>query len=113
MKPIKTIVSLACVAVSLTAAALDHKNISHDTLSAERFALIADGKPALIVVDESENSAVRIAASSLAADFGRVCGENAEVSSSPTAGARVVVAGTYDGPTLKALSRARWWIFRN
>ena len=106
MKPIKTIVSLACVAVSLTAAALDHKNISHDTLSAERFALIADGKPALIVVDESENSAVRIAASSLAADFGRVCGENAEVASSPSAGARVVVAGTYDGPTLKALSRA-------
>jgi len=89
---------------SLSVSALDNKGICHDSLSENRFTLVENGAPTAIVVDEAENSAVKIAAANLSADFGRVCGTDAALLGQPSGG-RVIMAGTVDGPTLKNLVR--------
>ncbi len=88
----------------LSADAIDHKGISHHSLSPERFTLIEQGNPTSIVVNDGENSAVRIAASSLAADFGRVGGTDARLLGAvPGEASRIIIAGAFDGPTLRPL----------
>lgn len=67
------------------------------------FAVIAAGKPADIIVDDSENPAVKIAAATLADDFGRVCGTKAAVKNSAAAGTRMVIAGTIGNAAIKNL----------
>ncbi|MDE6269243.1 MAG: glycosyl hydrolase 115 family protein, partial [Muribaculaceae bacterium] len=64
------------------------------------------GQPTPIFVDADENSAVRIAAANLSADFGRVGGTNAPLVEQPGA-KRVIMAGTADGPTLKQLVKSK------
>ena len=49
-----------------------------------RFAVVRDGKPLDIVCDQSDYEGVRIAATSLAGDFGRVCGADARVGELPS-----------------------------
>ena len=105
MKKLRLFLLALCAAGSFAAAAIDHKGITSDHLAADRFTLIENGAPAAIVVADGENSAVRIAAANLAADFGRVGGTEAPVLAAP-AGKRVIMAGTFDGPTLKALAKA-------
>lgn len=105
MKKLRILLLALCAAGSLAAAAIDHKGITSDNLAADRFTLIENGMPTAIVVADGENSAVRIAAANLAADFGRVGGTEAPVLATP-AGKRVIMAGTFDGPTLKALAKA-------
>lgn len=85
-----------------TAAALDHPGITHSDGAPGRFALMERGVPTPIYVDKDENSAVRIAADNLAADFGRVGGAAAERTDEPS-GRRLIMAGVFDGPTLKTL----------
>ena len=105
MKKLRLFLLALCAAGSFAAAAIDHKGITSDHLAADRFTLIENGAPAAIVVADGENSAVRIAPANLAADFGRVGGTEAPVLAAP-AGKRVIMAGTFDGPTLKALAKA-------
>lgn len=95
--------ALAALSV-LSADAIDHKGITHHSLSPERFTLIEQGNPTSIVVNDGENSAVRIAASSLAADFGRVGGTDARLLGAvPGEASRIIIAGAFDGPTLRPL----------
>ncbi|MDE6486055.1 MAG: glycosyl hydrolase 115 family protein [Muribaculaceae bacterium] len=105
MKILRIFLLPICGICSLAATAIDHSGITSDHLAADRFTLIENNEPTPIVVADAENSAVRIAAANLAADFGRVGGVEAVVSDSPT-GKRVIMAGTFDGPTLRALAKA-------
>lgn len=105
MKYSPRLIATAVLACALgTAAAIDHPGITHDSITPQRFVLLENGEPTPIYVDAAENSAVRIAAGNLAADFGRVGGQDAAMLSRPDA-SRMIVAGTWDGPTLKALTR--------
>lgn len=89
--------------VSSSAMAIDHRGIVSDTVSADRFVLIKDSKPAVsIYVDESDDKGVRIAASNLSEDFRRVCGTPASLSGK-AAGERVVIAGTLGTPLIDRL----------
>ncbi|MDE6285500.1 MAG: glycosyl hydrolase 115 family protein, partial [Muribaculaceae bacterium] len=101
----RSIVAAALCIAALTCAAKDHQGIVSANSAPGRFSLIENSVPASIVVDEAENSAVKIAASNLAADFGRVCGTPADVLSRPAAG-RMIIAGTVDGPGLAPLRKS-------
>ena len=94
------IVAFAAVcAVAPAATAIDHPDATTDHLAPSRFSLVRCGKPRnLIIVDEAENSAVRIAAKNLADDFWRVTGEHV-----PNISDQAIIAGVMDGPTLKPL----------
>ena len=94
-------VALLC-AVSLAAASRDHHGIVFAEPAPGRMALIHESSPAAIAVDPGEDSAVKIAAANLAADFGRVCGTDAGLLDAPL-GERVIIAGTASGPTLAPL----------
>jgi len=89
--------------VSSSVMAIDHRGIVSDTVSADRFVLIKDSRPAVsIYVDESDDKGVRIAASNLSEDFKRVCGTPALLSDK-AAGQRVVLAGTLGTPLIDRL----------
>lgn len=92
---------------ALQVSAIDHPGVTHDTITDGRFPLIEAGRPTAIYVDGAENTAVRIAAANLAADFGRVGGTDAELSDRPGSSRRMIMAGTADGPTLKALRKSK------
>ncbi len=95
---------LVFAAAAISASAIDHPDANSDVISADRFTLIEAGRPAVrIAVDSAENSAVRIAAANLAADFGRVCGTDASIVW-PAEGSKIILAGTVDGPTLRKLT---------
>lgn len=96
---VKRIVTVCAAAAALAAAALDHPQATTDRLAPDRFTLVSGGRPQCrLVVDAAENSAVRLAARNLAADFRRVTGADV-----PETGDQVILAGTVDGPTLKPL----------
>ena len=67
----------AFLAASPSIKALDHHGITHPDSDSSRFILIKNNVPAKILIDDSEDSAVRIAAANLSKDFGRVCGIDA------------------------------------
>ncbi len=98
------IASAMCI-LALQSVARDHEGIVFTEPAPGRFPLIENSSPAAIVVDPGENSAVRIAAANLAADFGRVSGTDAGLLEQ-AAGARVIMAGTVDGPTLAPLRKS-------
>lgn len=96
------LITATAVCSSLLATAIDHPGMASKSISPDNFTLIENGIPTEIVVADGENSAVRIAALNLAADFGRVGGTASAVAATPT-GSRIIMAGTIDGPTLKPL----------
>lgn len=104
---LRSTVLAAVAATSLSAVAIDHPGITGPALTAEKFTLIENSRPVAILVDSAENSAVRIAAANLAADFGRVCGTDAALVTDAVGKTRVIIAGTYDGPTLKNLVKSK------
>ncbi len=100
------IVSL-CAAASVAPRALlaiDNPGAVCGEPAESRFTLVAGSRPVpAVYVAPGENSAVRIAADNLAADFGRVTGIDAVRAGSPSLARTLVVAGVVDGPTLKPL----------
>ena len=68
------VVAIGAAALAPSAYAIDHPGLTVPELSSERFTLIENGTPLNICVSPDDNSAVRIAAENLAADFGRVSG---------------------------------------
>ena len=77
----------ACLAVTMlgassSAMALDHRGIVSDKVPADGFVLISDSKPVSVCVDDRDDKGVKIAASNLSEDFGRVCGTRAPLSRS-------------------------------
>jgi len=97
----------ACLAVTMlgassSAMALDHRGIVSDKVPADGFVLISDSKPVSVCVDDRDDKGVRIAASNLSEDFGRVCGTRAPLSDTVT-GERIVIAGTLGTPVIDRL----------
>jgi hypothetical protein len=78
----KLIISILLM-TPLAMQAMDNRGITSDSKAEGFVSLIANGKPSVkVVVDDKENTAVKIAAENLSKDFGRVCGSGAEVVSS-------------------------------
>ncbi len=97
----------ACVAITMlgassSAMALDHRGIVSDKASADGFVLISDSKPVSVCVDDRDDKGVRIAASNLSEDFGRVCGTRAPLSDIVKA-ERIVIVGTLGTPVIDRL----------
>jgi len=66
------------------------------------YSLIADGRPACIVVSPGENEGVVMAVNSLAADFERVCGTKAAVRATVPAAGNAIMAGGMSTPAIRA-----------
>lgn len=82
--------------------AIDHPGITFPELSEGRFTLVESSSPVNVCVDPADDSAVRIAAGNLCADFGRVTGNDAALVDIPD-GRRVVIAGTVGTPLIDRL----------
>ncbi|MDO4461883.1 MAG: glycosyl hydrolase 115 family protein [Bacteroidia bacterium] len=92
--------------VAIAVQAKDNKGITHFSLSSDRFTLVENGKSLPILVDENDNSAVQIALKSLAADFGRVTGTDAQIVNTPTSGKSIIV-GSLDSKFIKQLIKSK------
>jgi len=93
----------AVFVVCFNAEAIDHKGISVPCIQNGNFILIENGNPVQIVVDDNDYVGVKIAARTLAEDFGRVCGTDASVGSS--ASGRAIIAGSTESGIIKKLSK--------
>lgn len=80
--------------LSINFFAMDHKNIVSSELKAGNFPLIENGFPGKILIDENDDSAVKIAVSNLQKDFERVSGRQAEMMLYPTVARRIVETET-------------------
>ena len=83
MKLIKSLIASAFMAMSVTGFAIDNVGITTTSLSPDRFTLIQDGKSLPVYVDDADDSGVKIAVRNLAADFGRVTGNDAVLADAP------------------------------
>lgn len=93
---------VALMMMSFFANAIDNPGITVPEISSERFTLISNGKPLPLLIDESDNIGVRIAADNLSKDFQRVCGQPAEICNA-TGSKRMIIAGTIDSRFIKEL----------
>ena len=99
------VVAIGAAALAPSAYAIDHPGLTVPELSSERFTLIENGTPLNICVSPDDNSAVRIAAENLAADFGRVSGTKSVIADAPS-GKSIVVAGSLGSPIIDALVKS-------
>lgn len=81
------------------ASALDHKGIAVPCLQQDNFTLIENGKPVPILFADNELEGVKIAARTLAEDFGRVCG----TASTFAAAERAIIVGSPESGLIKKL----------
>lgn len=101
-KKLFTIVGTFLLMATATVKAIDHKGITFNQLSPERFTLLENGNPTAILIDAEDNVAVQIAAGNLQADFQRVCGKKAELVHAPE-GKRMIIVGTLESRIIKQL----------
>lgn len=92
---------LPCYAAS----AKDHDSIVSEQLGENRFSLIANGQPAPILIAEDEMKGIRIAAENLQADFHRVCGSKAALTTSAPS-SPCIIAGHIDSKYIHQLVKA-------
>ena len=101
---------LIIVALSMSLAtpvqAIDHPGITHSQSAENRFTLIDDGRPNAILIDETENIAVKIAAENLQKDFQRVSGQLPVLVNTPQ-GKRMVVVGTAGSKLIRQLVKEK------
>ncbi len=97
---------LVLIAVGFNASAIDNPGITVPTLSPDRFTLIENGTPAMLLMDEDDNIAVRIAAGNLCEDFKRVCGSRAHISNEVKS-SRMLIVGSLDSKFIKELVRRK------
>ena len=88
-----------------TASAKDHDSIVSEQLGENRFSLIANGQPAPILIAEDEMKGIRIAAENLQADFHRVCGSKAALTTSAPS-SPCIIAGHIDSKYIHQLVKA-------
>jgi len=81
---------------------MDHKNIVSSELKAGNFPLIENRFPGKILIDENDDSAVKIAVSNLQKDFERVSGRQAEMMLYPQS-KRLIIIGSIGSKYIKAL----------
>lgn len=101
-----TVLLVAAVLSSLRLMAIDNKGIAFETLSEDRFTVIADGVPTAILADESDNVAIRIALKSLQKDFKAVAGREAELKYEPSAG-RMIIVGSIGSKYISQILKAK------
>lgn len=90
---------------SYYAVAMDHRGVTFNQLSADRFTLVENGMPNTILIDDSEEAGVKIAAQNLAKDFARVTGNQPSLNGTPTH-KRAIIIGTLESSYIKALVKA-------
>lgn len=100
----RDVMCFACVAAALFVSAIDHKGITSNSLVQGNFTLVKDGSPTPILVDSTDDTAVRIAVRNLSGDFARVTGDSAVVVNSPS-GERVIIIGSLSSKWIKELSK--------
>ncbi|WP_301062810.1 glycosyl hydrolase 115 family protein, partial [uncultured Muribaculum sp.] len=105
MKLIKSLIASAFMAMSVTGFAIDNVGITTTSLSPDRFTLIQDGKSLPVYVDDADDSGVKIAVRNLAADFGRVTGNDAVLADAPSE-SRMIIVGTIDSPVMERIAKA-------
>lgn len=97
--------ALAAVSVSLLTL---QSNAAENFVSFEPgssgLAIVQDGRPLDIVIDNAENDAVSIAAKTLAGDFYRVCGDSARIVSS--ASGKCIIVGSLNSALIKPLLKS-------
>ncbi len=101
-----TALLVAAVLSSLRLMAIDNKGIAFETLSEDRFTVIADGVPTAILADESDNVAIRIALKSLQKDFKAVAGREAELKYEPSA-ERMIIVGSIGSKYISQILKAK------
>ncbi|MBR2064727.1 MAG: glycosyl hydrolase 115 family protein [Bacteroidales bacterium] len=99
---VKPLLTLAALIAVTNAQAIDHPKATLPTVSPDRFTLVADGKPTPIVVSQTEDRAVLIAAENLVEDFERVTGNRPALSETVSA-ERAIIIGSVDSPIIKDL----------
>ena len=96
---------LALVAIVMIVAnvnAADHKGISFNELSSDRFTLIENGNPISLLLDETDDIGVQIAAKALQKDFKMVSGKEAKILNEPSEKS-VVIIGTLESKYIKQI----------
>ena len=96
---------LALVAIVMVVAnvnAADHKGISYNELSSDRFTLIENGNPISLLLDETDDIGVQIAAKALQKDFKMVSGKEAKILNEPSEKS-VVIIGTLESKYIKQI----------
>lgn len=99
-------VIVALLSASCYINAIDTEGITVPGIAPERFTLIEDGIPTRILIDDSDNVGIRIAASNLQEDFKRVCGRKAEINNG-AGGDRVIIIGSLDSKYIKDMIRRK------
>lgn len=82
--------------------AIDHENIVSNELKPGNFPLIENGVPGKILIDENDDSAVKIAVANLQKDFERVSGRQAEMMFT-SQGNRLIIIGSLGSRYIKML----------
>lgn len=100
---------LALVAIVMMVAnanAADHKGISYNELSSDRFTLIENGNPISLLLDETDDIGVQIAAKALQNDFKMVSGKEAKILNEPSEKS-VVIIGTLESKYIKQIIKSK------
>lgn len=104
---LKTLLSAAAIAIFANGAyALDHPGITSTAHSAQSFPLITNGTPTPILISDKDERGISIAASNLAADFGRVTGTKAEIVDEIGNNDKLIIAGTQKNPLIAQLIKS-------
>lgn len=93
---------VAIVMVVTNVNAADHKGISFNELSSDRFTLIENGNPISLLLDETDDIGVQIAAKALQKDFKMVSGKEAKILNEPSEKS-VVIIGTLESKYIKQI----------
>ena len=88
-----------------SALAIDNLGIVSETLSSDRFTLIENSRPAKIFLSADDMKGIHIAAQNLKADFGRVCGREAELLTDVPSGS-CIIAGSLGSALIKQIAEA-------
>lgn len=91
MKCLSSFITLCLLIFCSTVCAKDHKGITQNILSAERFTLIEQSAPVDILIAADEMKGIRIAAENLQKDFARVSGKQARLLTSAPKNRCVIV----------------------
>lgn len=101
----RTILSLFITAFCTLASSAAEQFITFQPAKGDDFAIVDNSRPVAIYVDPAADDAVKIAAKSLAADFGRVSGTDATLMNSPQS--NCIIVGTIGSPVIDRMIKAK------
>ncbi|MDE6457041.1 MAG: hypothetical protein K2L31_00395, partial [Muribaculum sp.] len=101
----RTILSLFITAICTLASSAAEQFITFQPAKGDDFAIVDNSRPVAIYVDPAADDAVKIAAKSLAADFGRVSGTDATLMDTPKS--NCIIVGTIGSPVIDRMIKAK------